>query len=92
VFAGVEPVLVHNACKPVNLPAWKNINIDIGHIVEGHTAEGKVYKQSRIKDKFPDYMSPGQIQATVRQAYRNSAVAGTDVERATASLYQHRST
>ena len=81
VLAGNTPVLVHNAgpagCgKPVNLPAWKTIDIDVDHIVDNHTAGGKTYQQSGIKDKFPDYMSPDTIESTVRQAYRNSTMAG----------------
>lgn len=77
VIAGDTPVLVHNECrKPVNLPAWRKVNIDIGHIIDHHTAGGKVYQQSGIKDKFPDYMSQGEIESTVRQAYRYSTMAG----------------
>jgi hypothetical protein len=69
-------ILVHNCRKPVNLPAWKKVDIDMKHIVDRHTAGGKIFKQSGIKDKFPDDMSHGQIESTVRQAYRRSSVAG----------------
>jgi hypothetical protein len=46
------------------------------HILDRHTAGGKTYGQSGIKTKFPDYMSQGEIESTVRQAYRGSSVAG----------------
>ncbi len=78
VLVGDTPVLVHNddCRKPANLPAWKKIDIDIDHILDRHTANGKTYKQSGIKTKFPDEMSRDQIESTVRQAYRNSTMAG----------------
>jgi EndoU nuclease-like protein len=38
--------------------------------------EGTIYKQSGIKTAFPSDMTPEQIQSTIRQAYRRSAVAG----------------
>ncbi|SMD27631.1 RHS repeat-associated core domain-containing protein [Kibdelosporangium aridum] len=70
-------VLVHNDCgKPVNLPAWRKVDVDMEHVVDRHTAGGRTYQQSGIKTKFPDYMSKGEIESTIRQAYRNSAVAG----------------
>jgi RHS repeat-associated protein len=62
--------------KPVNLPAWKTVDIDMDHILPRHTVDGVIYKQSGIKDAFPADMSPTQIESTIRQAYRMSSVAG----------------
>jgi hypothetical protein len=79
VVAADTAVLVHNiACtKPVNLPAWKSVNIDMEeHILPRHTVTGAIYQQSGIKDAFPADMSPSQIESTIRQAYRMSSVAG----------------
>ncbi len=65
--------------KPINLPSYKKVKIDIEHIIENHTANGNGYKQSmqdgtKGKDKFPDYMTPSQIEKSVRNAYKNSTV------------------
>ncbi|MFI7300282.1 EndoU domain-containing protein [Streptomyces sp. NPDC050121] len=78
MLAGETPVLVHNSncTKPVNLPGWRKVDIDMDHVLDRHTAAGKTYKQSGIKTKFPDYMSQGEIESTIRQAYRSSSVAG----------------
>jgi Bacterial EndoU nuclease len=46
------------------------------HILDRHTASGQTYVRSGIKDKFPDYMADGEIESTIRQAYRRSSVAG----------------
>ena len=78
MVAGDTPALVHNTqcTKPVNLPAWKKVDVDMEHILDRHTADGATYQQSGIKTKFPDDMSPDQIESTIRQAYRMSSVAG----------------
>ncbi|MFK4148207.1 EndoU domain-containing protein [Streptomyces sp. NPDC004065] len=78
MLAGDSPVLVHNSTctKPVNLPGWRKVGIDMDHVLDRHTVAGKTYKQSGIKTKFPDYMSPWEIESTIRQAYRSSSVAG----------------
>ncbi|MER6666193.1 polymorphic toxin-type HINT domain-containing protein [Amycolatopsis japonica] len=73
-------VLVHNASescrKPVNLLAAEKVIIDMEHILDRHTAEGKTYQQSGKKDKFFDYMSPGEIAKTIRDAYASATMAG----------------
>jgi RHS repeat-associated protein len=55
--------------KPVNLPAWRHVKIDMGHILSGHTAGGS--RVSSKKDLFPESMTPRDIQSTVRNAYRH---------------------
>jgi hypothetical protein len=54
--------------KPVNLPAWKRIDIDIDHIASGHMKGGS--RVSPLKTLFPEYMTTAQVKKSVRQAYR----------------------
>ncbi|MFE9116556.1 FG-GAP-like repeat-containing protein [Streptomyces sp. NPDC007172] len=54
----------------VNLPSWKAVAVDMVHVLERHTANGKIYKQSGIKTKFPDSWSPAKIEKAVLNAYR----------------------
>ncbi|RFU83027.1 hypothetical protein DY218_29820 [Streptomyces triticagri] len=78
VLAGATPVLVHNqnCTKPVNLPGWRKVDVDMDHVLDRHTAAGKTYKQSGIKTKFPDGMSAKRIKSTIRKAYKSSSIAG----------------
>jgi RHS repeat-associated protein len=62
------------AGKPVNLPSWRKIGIDIEHIVSGHTAGGS--RVSPLKDLFSPGMTRPQIANVVRQAYRHAGLAG----------------
>jgi Bacterial EndoU nuclease len=67
------------AAKPVSLPGWRDVNIDMGEIISGHTREGSRVKQGgerSQKDTFPDYMTERQIEQAVRQAYRNAESLG----------------
>jgi RHS repeat-associated protein len=74
VVADNTPVLVHNTCtKPVNLPAWRTVDIDMEHILSGHTAGGS--RVSANKNLFPD-MTPEQVERAVRGAYRYSQRTG----------------
>jgi len=54
--------------KPVNLPAWKRILIDIEHIASGHMEGGA--RVTEDKDLFPGYMTKADVAAAVRNAYR----------------------
>jgi hypothetical protein len=54
--------------KPINLPAWKDIIIDLAHITSGHVAGGS--RASAQKDKFPPGMTPEKIESAVRNAYK----------------------
>ncbi|WP_189964025.1 FG-GAP-like repeat-containing protein [Streptomyces violascens] len=58
------------AAARVNLPSWKAVAVDMVHVLERHTANGKIYKQSGIKTKFPDSWSPAKIEKAVLNAYR----------------------
>jgi hypothetical protein len=59
------------ATKPVNLPSWKKVAIDMEEVISGHTSSGYRAIQSGRKDLFPDYMTRDQIERAIRQAYRN---------------------
>ena len=78
---GHAEILVHNVCplKPVNLPAWKSIEIDMEHISSGHMIGGS--RVSPLKDLFPDSMTSSQVQSAVRQAYRSSSRVATQGDR-----------
>jgi hypothetical protein len=65
--------------KPVNLPAWRTIKIDIGHIVTGHTAGGA--RAGAAKALFPSGMSEAQIERAVREAYRFGEKVATQGDR-----------
>lgn len=54
--------------KPVNLPAWKDVGIDMDHIASGHMRGG--LRVGPRKDLFPDHMTRAQVESAVRQAYR----------------------
>jgi hypothetical protein len=56
--------------KPINLPSWKNIAIDIEHIASGHMADGSRTVLGVSKDLFPEYMNAEQVESAVRTAYR----------------------
>ena len=77
VGAGDRPVLVHNA-KRCNLPSYKKVKVDMGHIRERHIKGGKVAKHRNKPDQlFPENMSERQIEKTVKEAYRNGKRVGS---------------
>ncbi|WML26146.1 RHS repeat-associated core domain-containing protein [Neobacillus sp. OS1-33] len=57
--------------KPVNLPSYKRIKIDMEEVISGHTKGGYRAKQSKIKDLFPDNMSKKRIEKAIKNAYKN---------------------
>ena len=59
------------ATKPVNLPSYKKIKIDMKHILSRHTKSGNVAVQSGKKSLFPSYMSKKEIERTIKNAYKN---------------------
>jgi len=56
--------------KPINLPSWRNIAIDIEHVASGHMADGSRTILGGNKDLFPEYMSAEQVERAIRTAYR----------------------
>jgi hypothetical protein len=65
--------------RRVNLPAWRRVQIDMGHIASGHMLGGT--RVSPSKGLFPDYMSTPQVERAVRQAYRRGRRVGRQNER-----------
>ncbi|BBB90435.1 hypothetical protein MAMMFC1_01086 [Methylomusa anaerophila] len=65
--------------KPVNLPAWRDVAIDIEHIASGHMIGGS--RASAIKDLFPPYMNAQQVERAVREAYRYGERVSTQGDR-----------
>lgn len=69
---------VTRTVKPINLPSWKKVQINMEHIMSGHTTNGFRYKQNlkmkgnQPKDAFPDHMTEVQIEKAIREAYRFS--------------------
>ena len=56
------------AAKPVNLPAWRTVRIDMEHIESGHMAGGS--RVSSNKGLFPATMNQAQVESGIRDAYR----------------------
>lgn len=80
-FVSSLGIWTHNACKPINLLSYKKIDIDMDHIISGHTSGGSRANQSGGKTIFPSYMSESQIEKTVREAYRNGSKIQTQGDR-----------
>ncbi len=65
-----ERVWVHNKCKPINLPSWKRVKIDMEEVLTGHTKGGSRVMRNSRKDLFYDGMTEKQIEKAIRNAYR----------------------
>lgn len=64
--------------KPVNLPSYKKIGINIDHILSGHQDGGwRQQTPGAKKTTFPGYMSAQDIEKTIRGAYRNGSRIGS---------------
>ena len=67
------------ATKPVNLPSWKSIEIDMDHVESGHMGGGRAIQSEAAgagKSQFPSSMSKEQVERAIREAYRNGSNAG----------------
>jgi hypothetical protein len=60
------------ALKPVNLPAWRKVTVDMVHIIERHTPGGRL---SAGRDVFRN-MSEQGIERAIRDAYTYSERIG----------------
>ena len=69
------------ASKPINLPSYKKVNINMGHIMSGHSKSGGRATQSKIKSLFPRNMSQKQIENAIRNAYRHGKRVQTQGDR-----------
>ena len=70
-------MLVHNnnACvaqstKPVNLPSYKKIKMDMNHILSGHGSGGSRLNPGNKKTVFPEGYTTSQIRRAVLNAYK----------------------
>jgi hypothetical protein len=65
--------------KPIGLPAWKGVSVDVEHILERHTKAGRFWSPSRTN--FPEMMSEQAIIGAIKEAYKSGAKMGTNGER-----------
>lgn len=63
--------------KPINLPSWKKVTLDIDHIFSGHIVGGNRAVQSGRKDLFPTWMTKEQVEKAVETAYNNAKKVGS---------------
>jgi RHS repeat-associated protein len=54
--------------KPVNMPGWRKIKIEMVHIAERHMVGGS--RVGPTSTLFPEMMSAKQVEGAIRQAYR----------------------
>ena len=64
---GSNPNIVASATKAVNLPSWRQVTVDIPHVLERHTWGGRL---AAGRDLFPPGMGATQIERAIYQAYR----------------------
>jgi RHS repeat-associated protein len=64
--------------KAVNLPAWRKVGIDMGHVVERHTVGGTL---AAGRTTFPELMSQKGIERAIREAYRYGQRVGGEGDR-----------
>ena len=67
--------------KPVSLPAWRTIRIDMQHVASGHIAGGARIGLGSAKSLFPANMSESQIERTIREAYKYGEKIDTQGDR-----------
>ena len=73
VRGGSRDAEMGRAAKPVNLPAWRRITVDMVHILERHVP-GAPYAAGRTV--FPATMSERGILRAIREAYESSSIVG----------------
>jgi RHS repeat-associated protein len=67
--------------KAINLPSYKKVSIDMGHIMSGHSKAGGRAAQSGMKDLFPSNMSQKQIENVIKNAYQHGKKVKTQGDR-----------
>ena len=65
--------------KSKNLPSVKKVELDMEHIMSGHSSGGK--RGGENKDRFPAYMSKKAIRKAILNAYKCAKVIKTQGER-----------
>lgn len=68
VIAGGVTVWDYFSKKPVNLPSYKKIEHNMGHIMSGHSMGGN--RGGPDKDRFPIEMTAPAIEKAIIEAYR----------------------
>jgi RHS repeat-associated protein len=61
------------ANKPPSLPSWKKVNVDMPHIMSGHSSGGN---RGPNKDKFPPGMKEAAILKAIEDAYKHAEKIG----------------
>jgi RHS repeat-associated protein len=78
-YAGVaRTATAARTVKAVNLPAWKNVGIDMGHVLERHTANSAL---AAGRTTFPELMNAKGIERAIREAYRYGEKIGSQGDR-----------
>jgi hypothetical protein len=75
----VESLATKEAAKTINLPAWRNVTVDMEHILPRHTPGGEFAGVPQTV--FPSTMNEKGIERAIREAYQSSTkvgVQGTD--------------
>jgi len=67
--------------KPVNLPAWRRVTIDMEEVTSGHMQGGSRLMPGSRKDLFPNHMNAQQVERAIRDAYRHAERVRTQGER-----------
>ena len=68
-----------NAKKPTNLPSWKKLKVDTGHILSGHTAGGS--RNPNGNKTIFHGLNAYQILRAIQEAYNHSSKIKTQGER-----------
>lgn len=63
--------------KPINLPSYGKLEVDIDHILDRHTVGGKTSQISGKKDNFPDNWTDRQIENSIKEAYNGAKLYKT---------------
>ncbi|MRX73039.1 hypothetical protein GJU40_12900, partial [Bacillus lacus] len=79
--AKVQKAQNKGTSKAINLPSYKKVSIDMGHIMSGHSKAGGRAAQSGMKDLFPSNMSQKQIENAIRNAYQHGKKVKTQGDR-----------
>jgi RHS repeat-associated protein len=64
--------------KAINLPSWRKVKIDMGHVLERHRVGGAL---TGGRDVFPEHLTDRQVERIVRQAYKSGVRAASQGDR-----------
>jgi hypothetical protein len=69
IMLGLYGIATGVRLKPIGLPAWRTLGVDIEHILSGHTVDGARVISGKTGDLFPAGMSAPQILRAIKEAY-----------------------